>query len=68
MTEGRWCGDRAGTRRTCVFLSHAGNRMLKLVGAPRFELGTSASRTRRAAKLRYAPTESRAACDAGGAQ
>ena len=57
MTEGRWCADWAGTRRTGVFLSHAGARILKLVGAPRFELGTSASRTRRAAKLRYAPTE-----------
>ncbi len=30
--------------------------ILKLVGAPGFEPGTSASRTRRATRLRYAPT------------
>ena len=29
----------------------------KMVGAPRFELGTSWSRTKRATRLRYAPTK-----------
>ena len=29
----------------------------KVVGAPRFELGTSWSRTKRATRLRYAPTK-----------
>ena len=34
---------------------------LKMVGAPGFEPGTSASRTRRAAVLRYAPTDNESA-------
>ena len=32
--------------------------ILKMVGAPGFEPGASASRTRRATRLRYAPPES----------
>ena len=30
---------------------------MKVVGAPRFELGTSRSRSERATKLRYAPPQ-----------
>ena len=33
-----------------------GNKQYKLVGAPRFELGTSCAQGRRATRLRYAPT------------
>jgi hypothetical protein len=33
-----------------------GNKKHKLVGAPRFELGTSCAQGRRATRLRYAPT------------
>jgi hypothetical protein len=32
-----------------------GNKKHKLVGAPRFELGTSCAQGRRATRLRYAP-------------
>jgi hypothetical protein len=33
-----------------------GNKKHRLVGAPRFELGTSCAQGRRATRLRYAPT------------
>src|SRR5882762_9264396 len=35
-----------------------GNKQHRLVGAPRFELGTSCAQGRRATRLRYAPTTS----------
>ena len=43
---------RTGTFRE-IFLGVKSFR--KMVGAPRFELGTSWSRTKRATRLRYAP-------------
>ncbi len=45
---------RIGTFRE---ISLGAKSFRKMVGAPRFELGTSWSRTKRATRLRYAPTK-----------
>ena len=45
-----------GLQQKCMRLQVVGNKNHRLVGAPRFELGTSCAQGRRATRLRYAPT------------
>src|SRR5207302_1837436 len=51
-------GHKNGHSRSDQLMDRSAKYLKSLVGAPRFELGTSCAQGRRATRLRYAPTSS----------
>src|SRR5229473_4538946 len=49
-------GTKMGTAGRIKLMDRSAKYLKSLVGAPRFELGTSCAQGRRATRLRYAPT------------
>src|SRR5713226_7100230 len=50
-------GTKMGTAGRIKLMDRSAKYLKSLVGAPRFELGTSCAQGRRATRLRYAPTK-----------